>query len=78
MNEQNYYRASSKGIVIDDDGRILLAKEDNGKWVMLGGVLDHGQDPITCLWLESHGIRYLNYDRVTKISHPHIIKAGIA
>ncbi|MBC7707609.1 NUDIX hydrolase [Polaromonas sp.] len=49
MNEQNYYRISIKGIVIDADGRILLSREDNGKWEMLGGGLDHNEDPIDCL-----------------------------
>lgn len=49
MNEQNYYRISVKGIVIDDNGRILLSREDNGKWEMLGGGLDHDEDPIDCL-----------------------------
>ncbi len=44
--EQCYYRVSVKGIVIDDDGRILLSLEDNGKWEMLGGGLDHNEDPI--------------------------------
>lgn len=46
MNEQCYYRVSIKGIVIDNDGKILLSREDNGKWEMLGGGLDHGEDPV--------------------------------
>jgi 8-oxo-dGTP diphosphatase len=46
MNEQCYYRVSIKGIVVDDDGRILLSKEDSGTWEMLGGGLDHDEDPI--------------------------------
>lgn len=49
MNEQCYYRVSIKGIVIDDEGRILLSREDNGNWEMLGGGLDHGEDPRACL-----------------------------
>lgn len=49
MNEQSYYRVSVKGTVIDDDGRFLLSLEDNGKWELLGGGLDHGEDPIACL-----------------------------
>lgn len=54
MNDQNYYRVSVKGIVIDNDGRILLSKETNDMWEMLGGGLDHGEDPITCLKREIH------------------------
>lgn len=49
MNEQCYYRVSVKGIVVDEDGRILLAREENGMWEMLGGGLDHNEDPITGL-----------------------------
>lgn len=46
MNEPNYFRVSVKGIVVDDQGRILLSREDNGKWDMLGGGLDHEEDPL--------------------------------
>src|SRR6185312_9894573 len=49
MNDQNHYRVSVKGIAIDETGRFLLAKEDNGKWELLGGGLDHNEDPITAL-----------------------------
>lgn len=49
MSEQAFYRVSIKGIVIDNIGRILLAKEDNDKWEMLGGGLEHGEDPKECL-----------------------------
>lgn len=52
MNQQNYYRLSIKGIVIDADGRVLLARENNNKWEMLGGGLDHGEDPKKCLTRE--------------------------
>ena len=54
MNEQCYYRVSVKGIEIDDQGRILLAKEDNGRWEILGGGLDHDEDPTDCLKREIH------------------------
>ncbi len=48
-NEACYYRISVKGIARDDKGRILLAREDNGMWEMLGGGLEHGEDPIAGL-----------------------------
>lgn len=49
MTDENYYRVSIKGIAVDETGRFLLAKEDNGKWELLGGGLDHGEDPIAGL-----------------------------
>lgn len=49
MNAECYYRISIKGIAIDETGRFLLSKEDNGKWELLGGGLDHGEDPIAGL-----------------------------
>lgn len=49
MNEQCYYRVSVKGIVIDDEGRILLSYQEDGMWDILGGGLDHNEDPRECL-----------------------------
>jgi 8-oxo-dGTP diphosphatase len=46
MNEPHYFRISVKGIAIDENGRFLLSREDNGMWDMLGGGLDHEEDPI--------------------------------
>lgn len=54
MNNACYYRISVKGIVVDTTGRLLLAREDNGKWELLGGGLDHGEDPISGLRREIH------------------------
>lgn len=49
MNEQCYYRISVKGVVIDQDGRVLLTREPDGRWELLGGGLDHGEEPIAGL-----------------------------
>ena len=52
MNDPCFYRISVKGIAIDDKGRFLLSREDNGMWDMLGGGIEHGEDPMTCLTRE--------------------------
>lgn len=49
-----YYRISVKALCLDETGRFLLAKEDNGKWEFIGGGLDYGEDPATCLRREVH------------------------
>lgn len=49
MNEPCYYRVSVKGIAVDEDGRFLLTREDNGLWELLGGGLHHNEDPIVGL-----------------------------
>lgn len=46
MTEQNFYRVSVKGIVVDGEGRLLLSREDNDMWDTLGGGLDHDEDPL--------------------------------
>lgn len=46
MDEPCIYRISMKGIVVDEQGRLLLTREDNGKWELLGGGLDFGEDPM--------------------------------
>lgn len=48
MEDQNYYRISIKGVVVKD-GKYLLPREDNGKWELMGGGIDHGEDPHDCL-----------------------------
>ena len=49
MEPSKNYRVSIKGIEFDDAGRILLSKESNGMWELLGGGLHHGEEPKTCL-----------------------------
>ena len=49
MNRECYYRISVKAICFDENDRILLAREDNGMWDILGGGLEHGEEPIACL-----------------------------
>lgn len=52
MNEPCYYRISVKGIVVDENGRFLLTREEDGRWEMLGGGLDHNENPIVGLQRE--------------------------
>jgi 8-oxo-dGTP diphosphatase len=54
MIPPSFYRVSMKGVVVDETGRFLLSKEDNGKWEMLGGGLEYNEDPIAGLKREIH------------------------
>jgi 8-oxo-dGTP pyrophosphatase MutT (NUDIX family) len=45
-----HYRISVKALVFDETRtKFLLAREDNGKWELPGGGLDHGETPHECL-----------------------------
>ncbi len=44
-----FYRISIKALIIDDEKRFLLAKEENGMWELPGGGLDFGENPQECL-----------------------------
>ncbi len=45
-----HYRISVKGLLLDETRtRFLLVQEDNGKWELPGGGLDHGETPHDCL-----------------------------
>lgn len=66
MNEACYYRVSIKGIIVDESGRFLLAKEENGKWELLGGGLNHGEEPIDGLKREIKEETGLDVTRVSK------------
>lgn len=46
LRDDCFYRVSVKALVIDELGRILLCREDNGNWDIPGGGLDYGEDPI--------------------------------
>ena len=39
-----FYRISIKALVLDEQGRVMLVREDNDKWELPGGGLDHGED----------------------------------
>ena len=46
LRDDCFYRVSVKALVIDELGRILLCREDNGNWDIPGGGLDYNEDPI--------------------------------
>lgn len=39
------YRVSVKALIKDDEDRLLLIRETDGRWELPGGGLDHGEDP---------------------------------
>lgn len=49
MIDKKMYRISIKGVVINENGKFLLTKEDNGKWELLGGGIEPNEDALTCL-----------------------------
>ncbi|WP_441248715.1 NUDIX hydrolase [Kitasatospora sp. McL0602] len=37
-------------VVVDDTGRVLLGRRaDNGRWAVIGGILDPGEQPADCV-----------------------------
>jgi ADP-ribose pyrophosphatase YjhB (NUDIX family) len=44
-----FYRVSVKALVKNDEGEILVLKENQNTWSLPGGGLDHGEDPIAGL-----------------------------
>ncbi len=44
-----FYRVSVKALILDDQKRFLLTKEEDGKWDLPGGGLDFGKKPKECL-----------------------------
>lgn len=49
MQENSYYRVSIKALILSEEKKFLLFREENGKWDLPGGGLDYGEDPQTCL-----------------------------
>jgi ADP-ribose pyrophosphatase YjhB (NUDIX family) len=44
-----FYRVSVKAFVTNDNGGVLVLKENQDTWSLPGGGLDHGEDPIVGL-----------------------------
>ncbi len=47
-----YYRTSIKALVLNEEKKILLIKEANGKWELPGGGMEFGETPHDCLHRE--------------------------
>lgn len=43
------YRISVKAVIRDDEKRIFLIRESDGRWELPGGGLEHGEDPRVAL-----------------------------
>lgn len=44
-----FYRVSVKALVRNDQGHVLVCKENSDNWSLPGGGIDHGEDVLTAL-----------------------------
>lgn len=45
MYPNTFYRVSVKALIKNDEGKVLVLKENQDTWSLPGGGLDHGEDP---------------------------------
>jgi ADP-ribose pyrophosphatase YjhB (NUDIX family) len=45
MYQNTFYRVSTKALIKDVQGQVLVVKENQNTWSLPGGGLDHGEDP---------------------------------
>ena len=50
--QDRFYRVSAKALVVADDGKVLVCKEDQPHWSLPGGGVDHGEQPLQALMRE--------------------------
>lgn len=43
MDENKIWQVGIKGLVFNDEGKLLLIQEANGKWELPGGRIEHGE-----------------------------------
>lgn len=49
-----FYRVSVKAFIKNQDGKVLVVKENQDTWSLPGGGLDHGEEPLVGLARELH------------------------
>ena len=49
MYPNTFYRVSIKAFITNDDGQVLVVRENQDFWDLPGGGLDHGELPQDCL-----------------------------
>lgn len=49
MYPNTFYRVSVKAFITNDDGQVLVVKENQAYWSLPGGGLDHGESQQDCL-----------------------------
>ncbi|HSX28291.1 MAG TPA: NUDIX hydrolase [Candidatus Saccharimonadales bacterium] len=45
IHPNTFYRVSVKALILNDEGEVLVLKEDQDEWSLPGGGLDHGEAP---------------------------------
>lgn len=45
MHPNTFYRVSVKALIRNEQGHVLVLKENQNTWSLPGGGLDHGEDP---------------------------------
>ncbi|MEO8065971.1 MAG: NUDIX hydrolase [Candidatus Doudnabacteria bacterium] len=43
MNDEYFFKVSVKGLVLNEEGKLMLLKEGNGDWDIPGGSMVHGE-----------------------------------
>ncbi len=54
VKDKKFFHVSVKGLVFDDQGRIMLLQEPSGFWDLPGGRMEHGQSFRDALERECH------------------------
>lgn len=71
----NFYRTSVKALILDENKKFLLLKEENGLWELPGGGLDFGEKPHACIIRELK--EELNVETTYVASQPSYFVTGL-
>lgn len=52
MYPSTIYRVVAKALITDEEGRVLVVKENNDFWSLPGGGVDHGESAVTAIQRE--------------------------
>lgn len=69
MYPNTFYRVSVKALIRNEQGHVLVLKENQDTWSLPGGGLDHGEDPVLGI------LRELKEE--LGIEHPRVREVGV-
>jgi 8-oxo-dGTP diphosphatase len=79
--DNKLFQVSVKGLYFNDEGKLMMIQEDNGKWELPGGRIEKGEEILECLARECKeelGLEVTILEKQPFIAYSVVDHAGVA